>query len=170
MTESNTNRAFLAFGGNLGQPLAQFRQARTLLARHPQIDVVAGAPLYRTPAVGGPADQPDYLNSVVEINTGLTATELLRFCQSIENEAGRTRDVHWGPRTLDIDLLFHGDKIIDSPELTLPHPRLHERHFVLLPLNDLAPEFVHPRLDLSVAQLLRQLPPADGITQLKKTW
>jgi 2-amino-4-hydroxy-6-hydroxymethyldihydropteridine diphosphokinase len=132
--------------------------------------VLASSPLYRTPAVGGPENQPDYLNAVVEIRTGMTALQLLNVCQTIEQAAGRTREVRWGPRTLDIDLLFFADLVTDTPRLILPHPRLHQRHFVLLPLNDLDPNLRHPRFDLPVAQLLQKLPPAEGITQLQETW
>ncbi len=133
MTESNIYKVFLAFGGNLGQPLAQFRHAVALLQQQPQIKRISCSPVYQTPAIGGPANQPDYLNAVVEIRTDMPADRLLHLCQQIEDQAGRTREVHWGPRTLDIDLLFFADLTIDTPELTLPHPRLHQRHFVLLP-------------------------------------
>jgi len=170
MTESNIYKVFLAFGGNLGQPLAQFRHAVALLQQQPQIKRISCSPVYQTPAIGGPANQPDYLNAVVEIRTDMPADRLLHLCQQIEDQAGRTREVHWGPRTLDIDLLFFADLTIDTPELTLPHPRLHQRHFVLLPLYDLAPNLIHPLLGLPVKDLLQRLPPAQGIRQIQKTW
>jgi 2-amino-4-hydroxy-6-hydroxymethyldihydropteridine diphosphokinase len=170
MTVKNKSRAFLGFGGNLGNPLDNFRQARQQLARHPQVEVIAVAPIYQTPPVGGPDGQPDYLNSAIEILTGLTALDLLQLCRQIEDEAGRLRDIPWGPRTLDIDVLIIDNLIMDAPLLTLPHPRLHQRHFVLLPLNDLAPQLNHPVLNETIGNLLQQLPATAGITRLNETW
>jgi len=170
MTEQIKSRAFLGFGGNLEKPLEQFRTARQQLAEHPQIEVLAGSPLYRTPAVGGPAGQPDYLNGVLEVMTELSPEELLGLCRSIETSAGRTREIPWGPRILDIDLLFIDNLILDTPLLRLPHPRLHQRHFVLLPLVDLAPQLPHPQLQKTARELLELLPAAEGITRLKETW
>jgi len=170
MTEQNKSRAFLGFGGNIGDPLSHFRRARKQLAANPHVTVVGASSLYRTPAVGGPAGQPDYLNAVLEITTEQTPHQLLQLCQQIENEAGRSRDIHWGPRTLDIDLLLIDNLIVDDPQLTLPHPRLQERHFVLLPLNDLAPQLCHPTLTQTMAELLAALPPVTGISQLNRKW
>ena len=170
MTEQNKSRAFLGFGGNLGQPLKSFRQARQQLAEHPQIKVTSSSPLYQTPPIGGPSGQPDYLNAVIEIHTGLSALELLQLCHQIEEHAGRIRDQHWEARTLDIDLLLMADLVMDVPRLTLPHPRLQQRHFVLLPLNDLAAELKHPVAGKTINHLLKTLPPAVGITRLNKIW
>ncbi len=170
MTELQQSRAFLGFGGNLGDPLHAFRQALGAFVDHPQVRVISQSPLYRTPAVGGPNGQPDYLNAVLEIRTSLPATELLQLCQRLEQAAGRAREVRWGARTLDIDLLFFAEQVLDTLELTLPHPRLHQRHFVLLPLAELAPNLEHPRLHKTVRQLLAELPKADGITQLNQLW
>jgi len=170
MTLKNKSRAFLGFGGNLGQPLNSFRKARESLSTHELIDVVSSSPLYRTPPIGGPKRQPDYLNAVIEIQTGLAAKDLLQICRRIEDQAGRIRDVHWGPRTLDIDLLMYAGLVIDTPELTLPHPRLHQRHFVLLPLCDLDRNIMHPLLRITTGKLLEQLPPATGITRIQETW
>ncbi len=170
MIEQSKCRAFLGFGGNLGNPLNNFRRARQQLAKQPEIEVIAASPLYQTPPVGGPEGQPDYLNGVVEILTGLSVLDLLQLCQQIEADAGRSRNLHWGARTLDIDLLLVDDLIMDVPLLTLPHPRLHQRHFVLLPLNDLAPGQLHPLLNTTINQLLRALPPAVGITRLNEIW
>ena len=170
MTELNKSRAFLGFGGNIGDPLSHFRHAQQHLVAHPDITVVGISPIYRTPAVGGPPGQPDYLNAVIEIDTRLHPHELLSLCQQLEDKAGRCRDIHWGPRTLDIDLLFVADLVMDDPLLTLPHPRLHQRHFVLFPLNDLAPQLRHPVLKRTVAEILVDLPPVDGIHQLTEKW
>ncbi len=170
MTGSNKSRAFLGFGGNLGKPLNNFRRARQQLAEHPQVEVISSSPLYQTPPVGGPEGQADYLNAAIEIRTGLSALDLLQLCRQIENSAGRVRDLHWGPRTLDIDLLLVDNLIMDIPLLTLPHPRLQQRHFVLLPLNDLAPQLNHPILNETIGHLLKILPTAVDITRLNETW
>ncbi len=164
------SRAFLGFGGNLGQPLKTFRRAREQLSMPPDVGVVASSPLYRTPPVGGPPGQADYLNAVVEIETGLTPENLLELCRRLENEAGRTRELRWGPRTLDLDLLLFDGLITDAPGLTLPHPRLHQRHFVLLPLCNLDAGIIHPVLKLSMTELLRRLPAAEGISLIRDRW
>ncbi len=164
------SRAFLGFGGNIGNPVVLFRQARQQLASHAQIRIVAGSPLYRTPAVGGPSGQPDYVNAVLAIETSLSELALLKFCQQLEHDGGRQRSVRWGPRTLDIDLLLYADLVWSSAILTLPHPRLHQRHFVLLPLCDLAPDLRHPVSDQNMAQILAVLGPAEGISKLNQTW
>ena len=170
IAESNFNRVFLGFGANLGNPLAQFHQARAQLAKHQQIKVISSSPIYQAPAIGGPENQPDFLNAVIEIHVTMSAHNLLHFCHQLENFAGRTRKVHWGPRLLDIDLLFFSDQLIQTPELKVPHPRLHQRHFVLLPLSNLDPNLDHPLLKCSVAELLEQLPSTDGITQIIDSW
>ena len=106
--------------------------------------------VYETEPVGGPDGQGPYLNMVVEVDTDLSPTELLELCQKLEADAGRVRDEAWGPRTLDVDILFYGDVDIDTTELRIPHPRMHERRFVLQPLADIAPELTpdgwHERL------------------------
>ena len=164
------SRVFLALGGNLGDPRRAFKLAVTTLQQHYRISLTAASALYQTPAVGGPTGQPDYLNAVLELATELPAQELLDFCRQIENAAGRTRSVHWGARTLDIDLLFYDQQVLKTPELSIPHPRLQQRHFVLLPLVELAADFRHPSLQQTTAELLRALPAADGITRLENDW
>ncbi len=170
MTAQHMSRAFLGLGGNIDDPVTHFRRARQELAGHPQITIRASSPLYRTPPVGGPDGQPDYLNAVLEIGTALTAWELLAVCQHLEREAGRVRTVRWGPRPLDIDLLLFSDQTCNSEILTLPHPRLHQRHFVLLPLCDLAPDLNHPVINRTIGQILDTLGPEPGISRLEKTW
>jgi 2-amino-4-hydroxy-6-hydroxymethyldihydropteridine diphosphokinase len=170
MIATDTERVFLGLGGNLGEPLELFRQARQRLLEHPQIAALRSSGLYSTPPVGGPAGQPDYLNAALELQTDLSAVELLHVCQALEHEAGRTREIHWGPRTLDIDLLFFADDVVQDQELTLPHPRLHLRRFALEPLKDLAPGFCHPLLHRSVAELLEALPTEVGFSRIKEIW
>ncbi|HEY5672393.1 MAG TPA: 2-amino-4-hydroxy-6-hydroxymethyldihydropteridine diphosphokinase [Malonomonas sp.] len=170
MTKRKQHRAFLALGGNLENPQQAFYRACRTLAEHPQIELRQASSLYRTPAVGGPSGQPDYLNAVIEIVTEMTAEQLLGFCQQLEAAAGRRREIRWAPRTLDIDLLFYDNLMINTAELSLPHPRLQERHFVLLPLAEIAPELRHPQLGAPVRALLERLPAAAGITRLTEQW
>ncbi|MFO7577511.1 MAG: 2-amino-4-hydroxy-6-hydroxymethyldihydropteridine diphosphokinase [Pelovirga sp.] len=170
MTETNRCRAFIGLGGNLGDPLRCFREVRQSLSTAPATLVVASSPLYRTAPVGGPAGQPDYLNAVIELQTALPPNQLLTFCRHLEQSAGRRRTVRWGPRTLDLDLLFVGDRVLSTPRLTLPHPRLHQRRFVLQPLCDLAAELIHPLFGLTVAALLTALPRDEGVTQMQTDW
>lgn len=134
-------RAFLGLGSNLGDRLGYLQLAVDGLAASPGVRLVAVSPVYETAPVGGP-EQPDYLNAVAEVETTLTARELLAVANAIEAEGERVRKERWGPRTLDVDVLLVGDERHDTPELTVPHPRMAERAFVLAPLSDLAPELV----------------------------
>lgn len=170
MITAAKSRAFLAFGGNLAEPRKAFAKAIRKLKQHPRIELTAASSLYRTPPIGGPEGQPDYLNAVVELATDLSATELLAFCHEIEEAAGRTRSIRWEARTLDLDLLFFDQQVQNSPELSLPHPRLQERHFVLLPLAEVAADFQHPLSKQTVAETLALLPPAEGISRLPDEW
>ena len=133
-------RAFLGKGSNLGDSRRLLRDALDALG-----DQVAGvSPLYETEPVGGPPGQPNYLNVVVELDTDQTPRELLGLARRLEAAAGRERAERWGPRTLDVDVLLVGDMRVDEPDLVVPHPRMHERRFVMAPLADLAPELVPP--------------------------
>ena len=129
-------RAYLGIGTNLGDRLTRLQAAVDGLAAAPGVTVVAVSPVYETDPVGGP-EQPDFLNAVVEVDTTCSARELLELGQRLEAEAERVREVRWGPRTLDVDVLFHGDARIDEPDLVVPHPRWSERGFVCVPLADL---------------------------------
>lgn len=134
-------RAYLGLGSNLGDRVAHLQLAVDELATTAEIHVVAVSRVYETSPVGGP-EQDDYLNAVVAIETGLGARELLTVAQHLEQRAERVRTVRWGPRTLDVDVLLVGDERVDEADLQVPHPRLHERGFVLAPLRDVAPERV----------------------------
>lgn len=136
-------RAYVGLGSNLDQPDAQLRAALSALAEIPRTRVCRASRLYRTPPWGR-LDQPEFVNAVAELETTLTPMELLHALQTIERGAGRERIERWGPRVLDLDLLLHGDAQIDVPGLHLPHPHLHERAFVLLPLAELAPDGIVP--------------------------
>jgi 2-amino-4-hydroxy-6-hydroxymethyldihydropteridine diphosphokinase len=129
-------RAFLGLGSNLGDRLAHLRAAVASLP-----DVVAVSDVYETDPVGGPEQGP-YLNCVAELDTDLSPRALLAAAQAAERAADRVRTVRWGPRTLDVDVLLVDDLTVDEPDLVVPHPRMFERSFVLIPLSDLAPELV----------------------------
>ncbi|HEX6263442.1 MAG TPA: 2-amino-4-hydroxy-6-hydroxymethyldihydropteridine diphosphokinase [Actinomycetota bacterium] len=131
-------RAFLGLGSNLGDRLANLRRAVELLRGH-GVRVLRSSRVYETEPVGGP-EQPDYLNAVIEVETAATARGLLETCISVEEEMGRVRVMRWGPRTIDLDLLTFGNEEIDEPDLQVPHPRMHERVFVLAPLLELTAE------------------------------
>ncbi|HHJ12991.1 MAG TPA: 2-amino-4-hydroxy-6-hydroxymethyldihydropteridine diphosphokinase [Gammaproteobacteria bacterium] len=131
-------RAWIGLGSNLDSPLDQVRAALTELAALPDTRLAACSRLYRS-APMGPPGQPDYINAVAGVDTGLPPQALLDALQAIERAHGRVRGEHWGPRTLDLDILLYGDLKLDSPRLHLPHPGLLARNFVLVPLAELAP-------------------------------
>lgn len=128
----------LAFGGNLGDPVAAFAAALIALRRHPGVKLGQLSPVYRTPP-WGKIDQPEFLNMAARIETTLTADDLLALCLELERAGGRERRERWGPRTLDIDILTYGETAIDRPGLQIPHPRIAERAFVLAPLAQILP-------------------------------
>jgi 2-amino-4-hydroxy-6-hydroxymethyldihydropteridine diphosphokinase len=134
-------RAYLGIGTNLGDRLAFLQGAVDGLAATPGVAVVGVSSVYETDPVGGP-EQPDFLNAVVGIDTTLTPHEVLAECQRLEQESHRVRQEHWGPRTLDVDVLVYSDEQIDTPALVVPHPRAAVRAFVLVPLADLDPDRV----------------------------
>jgi 2-amino-4-hydroxy-6-hydroxymethyldihydropteridine diphosphokinase len=135
-----TRRAFIGLGSNLGDRRAHLRAAVDQLESSG--DVVAVSPLYETEPVGGPGGQQNYLNLVVELQTADSPRTLLERCHVLEASAHRERAERWGPRTLDADVLWVEGELVDDPDLTVPHPRLWERRFVLAPLADLAPDLV----------------------------
>lgn len=125
--------AVLALGSNLGERVETLAEGVADVVEHPLVRLVDVSPVVQTQPVGGPADQPLYLNMVMEIETELSPTELLAHCQAVEAKHHRERIVRWGPRTLDVDIITYDDVQQDDPELTLPHPRAAERAFVLVP-------------------------------------
>ncbi len=146
--------AYIGIGSNLGDKKANCRKAIALLAKSGR--VVRASSLYCTGPIGN-TDQDDFVNAVMAIETSLSPDELLGQCRSIEEELGRVRTVHWGPRTIDVDILLYGDAMIETPELTIPHPLLHTRRFVLVPLCEIAPLALHPKLRKTAADLLLEL-------------
>lgn len=146
-------RAFIAFGSNLGDRHAHLLAARVELCTMSGINCVAASSLYESEPYGGPAGQGLYLNAVIEIATTLDPVALLQILHTIESRHGRLRRERWSERTLDLDLLFYNDLILQTGELTLPHPRLHERSFVLLPCAEIAPTLLHPLYGRTILQL-----------------
>ena len=134
-------RAYLALGSNLGDRLAYLQGAVNALDATGGVAVVAVSRVYETEPVGGP-EQGAYFNAVVAVETTLDARSLLRLARRLEDDADRVRAEHWGPRTLDVDILLHGDAAINETDLVVPHPRMWERGFVLAPLRDVAPDLV----------------------------
>lgn len=137
------HRAFVALGANLEDPAAQVRAALEALAALPGVRLIRASALYRTAPVGV-TGQPDYINAVAEVSTDLPPGELLAALFRIEERFGRERHYRYAPRTLDLDLLLHDDLVLHTQELTLPHPRLHLRAFVLVPLAEIAPDLRLP--------------------------
>lgn len=137
------SKAFVALGSNLENPVLQIKNALLALEKLPKTKLIRTSSLYQSKPVGY-ADQPDFINAVAEVNTQLTAEMLLNALLSIENKAGRKRSFANAPRILDCDLLLFDDAVINSAKLTLPHPRMHTRGFVLLPLAEIAPDLTLP--------------------------
>src|SRR5262245_44689322 len=131
--------AYIALGSNLGDRAAYLHQAVEALRRQPGIAVTRLSSFHETAPVGGPPGQGPFLNAAAELRTDLSPGELLRVLLDTERTLGRVRGEHHGPRTIDLDLLFHGDQVLQEPGLTIPHPRLPERLFVLGPLAEIAP-------------------------------
>jgi 2-amino-4-hydroxy-6-hydroxymethyldihydropteridine diphosphokinase len=144
-------RAFLALGSNLGDRVGHLQRAVAAIP-----DLVALSAVYETDPVGGPEQQGAYLNLVAELDTTSSPRQLLALCQRLEAEAARVREVRWGPRTLDVDVLWVEGATVDEPDLEVPHPRMWERRFVLAPLADLAPDLASPdQVAASVGEVRR---------------
>jgi len=131
--------AYLSLGSNIGDRLNFLRVAIETLDEHKEITVKKVSPVYETLPWGN-TDQGNFYNLTIEIGTTLMPHDLLRVCQQIESDLERVREIHWGPRTIDIDILLYGEENVESPVLVIPHPLMHKRDFVMVPLNDIAPE------------------------------
>ncbi len=152
--------AYLGLGANQGDPRRQLQEALARLAATLEVEVVEASSFYRTPPLGPPG-QPWYINAVIKIRTRLTPEELLRVLHRVEQDLGRVRLERWGPRLIDIDLLLYDGVILRDPDLCLPHPEMHKRSFVLVPLVEIAPQAWHPALEQTASELLAKLDPRD---------
>ncbi len=150
-------KAYIALGANLGDREKNLRDALGMLDATAGLEIVKVSSFLENPAVGGPPESPPFLNAVAEVQTTLGAHDLLTRLLEVERALGRERREKWGPRTIDLDLLLYGDQVLASEELTVPHPRMRERAFVLQPLAEIAPELRIPGIEQTVLELLRAL-------------
>lgn len=158
---------FIALGSNVGDREGNLLQAVAAIGTLSATRITALSPFYDSEPVGN-TSQNNFLNAAMKLSSTLSPYDLLHGLQAIETKLfSRTREIHWGPRRMDLDILFYGQEIIhDPPDLLIPHPRLHERRFVLEPLADIAPDFVHPLFGRSIGELLRELPRGSCLTRL----
>jgi 2-amino-4-hydroxy-6-hydroxymethyldihydropteridine diphosphokinase len=164
------NTAYLGLGSNLGNRMAFLRSGRDTLVDQSGIVLIRAAGVYETKAVGGPPENPLFLNTALQIETSLDPTQLLATCMAVEDEFGRSRPVRWSPRTLDIDILFYADQVICEENLTIPHPRLQERAFVLAPLREIAPDLRHPLLEQTITALAAGCAGVEELVPMRTSW
>ena len=149
-------QAYLGLGSNIGDRKQQLLKAIDLIGNIKGIKVTKQSSIYETAPIGY-TDQPNFLNLCLEIETELSPQQLLKHCLDIEQQLHRVREIRWGPRTLDIDILLYSDNIIETDNLSIPHPRMQERAFVLIPLNDIASDKKDPRLNQKIHDLVFQM-------------
>lgn len=156
--------AYLGLGSNLGQREANLAQAVHFVSRCRQMQVLRSSSIYETEPWGF-TDQPTFLNAVVEVSTRLEPASLLELAKTVEAEVGREPTFRWGPRLIDVDILLYADQVIhqDNPDLQIPHPRMSERAFVLVPLAELAPELLHPTLSVPLGRLAEGVEGREGV-------
>jgi len=161
----NRVTGFLGFGTNLGDRKGNLAEALTSLNNRPDLAVLRTSSIYETEP-WGLADQPKFLNMVAEIATSIPPGELLERVKKLEHDMGREDGPRFGPRLIDIDILLLEDQVVDEPDLNVPHISLHERAFVLVPLAELAPDLVHPILDVTIGKLAERVDGLDGVIPL----
>ncbi len=159
--------AFIGVGSNLGKPIAQCLQAIEDMRRIPGCTVLRRSSFYRTEPVGF-IDQDWFINAVMEVRTVLAPQDLLRALQNIEKRLGRKRERKWGPRTIDLDILLHGQEIVEDEALIVPHPEFHRRRFALEPLHEIAPYAIHPVFGISMAGLLARLDDTSRVEKIEE--
>jgi 2-amino-4-hydroxy-6-hydroxymethyldihydropteridine diphosphokinase len=157
---------FIGVGSNVADPVSNCLESIDRIASFASSKIAQRSSLYRTEPVGV-ADQGWFVNCVVEIQTPHRASTLLRILQEIENAMGRVRNERWGPRTIDLDILLYGQSIIQEDDLTVPHPELHNRRFVLVPMCEIAPYVIHPSYGISMMGLLNRLEDLSAVELLK---
>lgn len=157
---------FIGLGSNLDQPAQNVRTAFAALSDIDGISSPQLSPLYQTPPYGV-LNQPEFINAVAKFQTTLAPHIILNFLLSIEEKMGRVRKEKWGPRLIDLDLLFYGDQVLEEDGLKIPHPGIPERDFVLVPLMDIAPEWQHPTLNKNIRALLTALGDTSSVVQIK---
>jgi 2-amino-4-hydroxy-6-hydroxymethyldihydropteridine diphosphokinase len=160
LTQGPPITAFIALGANLGDREHNIRDALERLGAAGDILVRRVSSFLENPAVGGPSGSPPFLNATAEIETTLPPRDLLNRLLEVERTLGRRRDIKWAPRQIDLDLLLYGDAVLDEPDLVVPHPRMHERRFVLQPLAEIAPQHVHPVSGKAISRMLEEVPDA----------
>ncbi len=148
--------AYIGLGSNIGDRKKNIEDAINLIEITPDIKIIKKSSLYITEPIGY-VGQDCFLNSVIEVITKLSPDELLHRCQAIEDKMGRVRTMFWGPRIIDLDILLFGDEIVEDDKLIIPHPLMHNRRFVLIPLVEIAPDIMHPKLNKTASELLHQL-------------
>jgi 2-amino-4-hydroxy-6-hydroxymethyldihydropteridine diphosphokinase len=162
-------KVYVGIGSNLGDREFLIRKAVEGLRDLPRTSVIQVSSLYDTEPVGE-VDQPPFLNAVAWLETELDARSLLWHLLLIEKRMGRVRGKRWGPRSIDLDLLFFGERVIDEPDLKVPHPEAHRRAFVLYPLQELEPDFIHPVTGESIRKLIRKLDPGPSVKKGGRFW
>ncbi|MBS1951274.1 MAG: 2-amino-4-hydroxy-6-hydroxymethyldihydropteridine pyrophosphokinase [Cytophagales bacterium] len=158
-----SNSVLLSLGSNLGNRLLNINQASELMEK--EAGVIKKKSLIYETTPWGKKNQPDFLNQVIELDTSLTARELLVVIQNIEKQLGRVRDQKWGARTIDIDILYFGDQVIEEKDLIIPHPLLTQRKFILVPLAKISPGFIHPVLEKNNSVLLQECNDTLNVTE-----
>jgi 2-amino-4-hydroxy-6-hydroxymethyldihydropteridine diphosphokinase len=161
----NDERVFLGLGANFGDRMANLVRAVEEL-KTAGVRVVQSSSVYETEPVGGPPDQDSYLNAAIEVATSLTPREMLDLCKKIETDLGRVPGPRWGPRRIDVDILLWGDRVVDEPDLEIPHVEMANRAFVLGPLDEIAPEVYNPQIGRTVHELAIQLRDMKGVERL----
>jgi 2-amino-4-hydroxy-6-hydroxymethyldihydropteridine diphosphokinase len=161
------NTAYLSLGSNVGNREKYLKEAIKLLNQHHDIDVMKVSSIYETEPVGF-TEQGEFLNLVLEINTSLSAETLLHQCLQVEKDLGREREFRWGPRIIDLDILLYNQENIETEKLIVPHPRMHERAFVLVPLAELSQTIKHPKLETPLSALLDEIPDKEGVRLWKQ--
>jgi 2-amino-4-hydroxy-6-hydroxymethyldihydropteridine diphosphokinase len=160
ITETKPVVAYIGLGANEGNPRRQLEEAIIRLAATEEIELVRASSFYLNPPLGPPG-QPWYVNAVIQVRTRLTPEELLRVLHRVEQDLGRVRRERWGTRVIDLDLLLYNGVMLSGPDLCLPHPEMHKRSFVLVPLAEIAPQAWHPALEKTASELLENLDPDD---------